>query len=96
MHIAIPHKFSRSEAVKRVKKALEDARPQFADKVDIHEERWEGDMLHFDFTAQGQRIGGTLAIEDSTYVFDAKLPLMLRMFEGRIEKEIKAQIDKLL
>lgn len=96
MHIAVPHKFSQSEAAKRVKKALTDARPQFADKVEIHEERWQGDTLHFDFTAQTQRVSGTLVIGNAEYVIDAKLPFMLRLFEGRIEKEINAQIAKML
>jgi len=95
MHLKIPYKGSRSEAVSTVKRALTDGRAQFADKVQIHTETWAGDTLNFDFTAQSQRISGTLAVEDGFYVIDAKLPLMLRLFEGRIEKEIGEQIKKL-
>ena len=95
MHIDVPHKFSKFEASQRVKKALEDARPQMKGQVDIHEERWENDTLHFDATAQGQRVRGTLKIEDKKFVIDAKLPLMLRLFEGRIERELAAKIKEL-
>ena len=95
MHLEIPHKFTKTEATSRIKNALADAKQKVADKVKIHEERWEGDTLHFDFTAQGQRISGTLATEDNRYVLDAKLPLMLRMFEGRIEREASEYVKKM-
>ena len=95
MHIKIPHKSSKSAAKQNIEKALNEGRSQLADKVEIHEEKWEGDTLNFDFTAQGQRITGTLEISDSDYVLDAKLPFMLRMFEGRIEKEIASRVKEL-
>ena len=58
---------------------------------DIKEE-WKENVLHFGFTAQGTHIEGTLTVEDREFDVYAKLPLMLRMFEGRIEKMIKEQI----
>lgn len=95
MQLKLPHTFSKSEAAERVKDALEKARPQFRDKVEIHEEKWEGDTLSFSFTVQGQSISGTLAVEDSEYVLDAKLPFMFRLFEGRIQAEIEKQLAQL-
>lgn len=94
MHIAIPHKFTKTEAVSRVKNALEMAKPQAAEKVKITEERWEGSTLHFDMLAEGNRIHGTFAVQDDQFVLDAKLPLMWRLFEGRIEKELGEQIKQ--
>lgn len=96
MRITMPHKFSKSEAVQRVKQALDEARPQFKDEVKIHEERWQEYTLHFSFTAQMQTISGTLKAEDSEFVLDAKLPLMLRLIEGRIESAIKDKIKEML
>lgn len=96
MQVKIPHKFSRAQAVERVKKALDDARPKMAGQAELHEERWEDNVLHFDVTAQGQRISGTLTVEDDAFDLYAKLPLMLRMFEGRIEQMIKEQTGKML
>jgi hypothetical protein len=95
MHIDIPFKGSSSETVTRVKRTIDEARPQIAEKATIYEERWEGNTLHFDVSAQGQRVSGTLAIGDSEMVLDAKLPLMLRLFEGRIQKEIEGQIAQM-
>jgi hypothetical protein len=95
MHIKIPHKGTKDAAKAQIEKMLADGRAQFKDQVAIHEERWEGDALHFDLTAQGQRISGTLLVEDAQFVLDAKLPLMLRLFEGRIEREVAEQVRKL-
>lgn len=94
MHIEVPNTEGKA-ATARIKQMLDEARAKMGDQATIHEERWDGDTLHFDVTAQGQRIRGTLAVEDDKLVIDAKLPLMLRMFEGRIEKEIAKQIGQM-
>ena len=97
MHIDIPHKFkTKEEAVARVKSALEGARPQLAGKATIEKEEWSGEKLTFAAEIQGQAISGTLVVREQVFDINAKLPLMMRMFEGRIEKAIKAQTGKLL
>ncbi len=95
MHLQIPHKTDKQQAMLRVRNGLNDVRSKLGDQATIHEERWDGDTLHFDATAQGQRISGTLKVEDKDLVIDAKLPLMLRLFEGRIEKQIMEQVSQL-
>ena len=97
MHLDIPHKFkTKEEALARVKAALNDARAQLAGKATIEKEEWAGDMLTFAADIQGQAISGTLVVRDKVFDINAKLPLMLRMFEGRIEKAIKEQTSKML
>ena len=96
MQVQIPHKLSKDAAVAQVKAALNDARPKMEGQATINEERWEDNVLHFDVTAQGQRISGTLTVNDGTFDLDAKLPLMLRMFEGRIKKAIEEQTAQAL
>jgi hypothetical protein len=64
-------------------------------EVSIDEERWEGDTLHFAATLQGKQINGTLQVTDKDFVIDAKLPLLWRIFEGRIEKMIAEQVQSL-
>lgn len=95
MHIKIPHKLRKYEAVARVQKALNAARSHMGKDVQMNEEKWTDNVLHFDLTAQGKRVTGTLTVEDSNFTLDAKLPLMWRLFEGRIEKEIAEQIRHL-
>jgi hypothetical protein len=96
MHLILPHKFTQAEATVRVKRVLSDTKPQLEGKATIEEERWEGNILHFAFTAQGQNVTGQLEVRDNEFVLDATLPLVLRMFEGRIEKMIAEQSKQML
>ncbi len=91
MQFTLTHKFSRAEAVQKIKHALDDARPKMGKEVAIEEERWEGDTLFFGVSIQGQSITGSLAVTDTAYDIDIKLPLMLRLFEGRIKQAIEEQ-----
>ena len=96
MKISIPHKFSQVEAETRVKKVLNESRSKLAAHLTDVEEKWEGSTLHFAFTAQKQHISGTLEVKDKTFDLSAKLPLTLRLFEGRIEKMIQEQAGAML
>lgn len=95
MHFNIPHKTSKLDAKKKVLQALLDAKPHLADQATIDEERWEGDTLHFAATLQGKKITGSLEITNTGLIVDAKLPLMWRLFEGRIEKMISEQVRQM-
>ena len=95
MHFQIPHKTSKFRAVQKVKQALNGARSQLKDQATISREDWEGETLHFAAEVQGKTITGTLVVTDKEFVIDAKLPLLWRIFEGRIEKMIAEQAKQL-
>ncbi len=95
MHIAFPHKTSKQAAVAKVHEALEQHRTELAKHASLTKEEWVDDTLNFEVELQGKDVTGTLAVTDTEYILDAKLPLMWRMFEGRIEKEIGKQIQDL-
>lgn len=96
MHLEVQHKSSKDAAVARIKKALVDARPQMQGQVKITKEEWNNSMLTFAFEIQGKEVTGTLRVTDQDFVVDAKLPLLWRMFEGKIEKMIKEQASGML
>ncbi len=95
MHFKIAHKTTKTEATQRVKDALEEARPHLKDEVIINSEKWENSTLHFDVSLKGKNITGTMEVTESDFVLNAKLPLMWRIFEGMIEKEIAKQVQML-
>ncbi len=95
MHIQVPHNTSQSKAVGRVKSALNQNRAQLMHHAKIKKEAWVGDTLQFEIELQGKSIPGSLAITEKEFVLDATLPLLWRMFEGKIEKEIKKQVEGL-
>jgi hypothetical protein len=96
MKVSIPHSYSQNDAVIRVKKLLEEARAKMAEQVSNIEEKWQDNTLHFAFDAQGQHISGTLEVKDKVFELYAKLPLALRLFEGRIQKMIEEQSRQIL
>lgn len=96
MQVNIPHKFTKAEAKERVMVAMREARAKLGDQATIDKEEWVADTLHFGITVQGQSITGTFDVRDSDFGLDAKLPLMLRMFEGRIKKAIEEQASAML
>lgn len=95
MQIQIPHNTTKREAIARIQKLLADSQKQIAENATDVKTDWQGDVLHFEFTAQGKHISGTLAVTDTEFDIYAKLPLTLRLFEGMIERQIKAEVDKL-
>lgn len=82
-------------ALKKVRDAINYARPQLKGHATIEKEEWEGETLHFAATIEKKNITGTLQVTDTDFVIDAKLPLMWRLFEGRIEKMIAEQVKQL-
>lgn len=96
MEVSIPHKFTKDQAKERVMVALREARAKLGDQVVIDKEEWAGDTLNFGFTTQGQSIAGTFDVRDNSFDLNAKLPLMLRMFEGRIKGAIEEQAKAML
>lgn len=97
MNIKLPHNLqTEGAAILRAKQALNEMRSQLPPGATIDKEEWSGSVLAFAATANKITITGTLTVTDKAYDVYAKLPLMLRMFEGRIEKAIKEQTAQLL
>jgi hypothetical protein len=97
MQVKIPHKLSRDRAIAQVKMALTQNRHKLQEaKAEIHKEEWSDNVLTYDVSVQGQRISGTFTVNDHDFDLYAKLPLMMRMFEGRIEREIAKQAQELI
>ena len=96
MHLQVPHKFnSKAQAIDRIKKGLVEARPHMAGQVVMEKEEWDGNTFTFAFLAQKQRIAGTVLVEDHEFVVDAKLPLIWRLFEKKIENAVMEQVKAL-
>ena len=64
-------------------------------QVEVTKEEWQDDALHFAVTVQGKEITGTLLVTEDDFVLDAQLPLLWRMFEGRIQKEVAKQVEQM-
>lgn len=92
MEIHIPHTFTKQGAITQIKKALEDAQTKLAGQATIERAEWEGDTLVYAVTVQGAKISGSVVVGDTAFDIIIKLPLMLKLFEGRIKKQIEEQL----
>lgn len=96
MHIQVPHNMpGKDRAVAKIKTELIKNRAAINQHVTINEEKWQDNTLTFAVELQGKKITGTLEITEKDFVLDAKLPLMWRLFEKRIEAEIAKQVETL-
>jgi len=97
MHFEVPHSFTEKQAVERIKQGLVQAAPHLKqNQVTIDKQDWQGNTLDFAATLQGKQITGSVQVLENKFVIDAKLPLLWRMFEGRIEKMIAEQAAGML
>ncbi len=95
MQFSLPFTGTTEQGVARLKQLLDEHRAQVAQKATDVKEEWNGNVLSFAFTAEGKHIEGTVTVRDGSYDVYAKLPLMMRMFEGTIERMIQAEVKKL-
>lgn len=95
MKISIPHSYGQSAAITRVKDVLAQEQKKIQENAQDVQTSWSDNVLSFAFSAQGTHIEGTLTVEEKTFELYAKLPLTLRLFEGTIERMIKAEVEKM-
>ncbi len=95
MQFKIDHKTTQQAAIRKLKKMIEDQQKSIAEHATDVKTDWKDNMLEFGFTAQGTKITGTVTVTDTHFDIYAKLPLMYRLFEGKIEKMIAAEAAKI-
>jgi hypothetical protein len=87
----IPHELGRAEARQRIDEQLAMLRQQHSTFTELHT-KWVQDTLHFEATAFGQSISGTLRIEDHAAHLLLVLPWLAALMAGRIRKEIEGHM----
>jgi hypothetical protein len=92
----IPHALSADEAKGRLERMAESLQSRYGDQVKDMNQSWAGNLLAFGFKTMGMRFDGTVGVEDNKVVLNGDLPFAAMMFKGKIESEIKSQLERLL
>jgi len=92
INLEIPHQLSAEEARSKLERFTESL-PQ--DQVSDLEQSWTGNTLTFSFKTFGIKIGGDLTAADEKLLVNLELPFSAMMFKGKIETEIKKQLERL-
>ena len=90
------HTLGQEQAIARLQQFLPKLKDRFQDKVSDLQESWQGPNLDFSFKAMGFKIAGKLAVTDSDVKLQQDLPLAAMLFKGKIEEQIREQLNRLL
>lgn len=95
MRIAVEHKTTKEIARNKVEQRLGQLLTQFGGHAEDIQHQWFGDTLQFKGKARGFTVEGTVEITDAAVVIDGKLPLVAKMFEGRIRDAVQKEADRM-
>lgn len=96
IHFEVPHPLSAADAKDRLQRFIEALQSKFEDKVSDLSQSWTDNSLNFGFNTFGIKIAGKIEALDQKIVVDGDLPLTAMMFKGKIESEMRQQLERLL
>ena len=96
LDISIPHQLSQEEALSRIKGLIDKLKQEQKDKVTNVKEDWRGNAGSFQFTAQGFDFSGEINVRNGSVDIDAKIPLAVSLFKGKIKELIEQKAKELL
>jgi hypothetical protein len=92
----MPHPLSAEDAKTKLQRFIESLQSKFQDNVSELEQTWNGDSLGFGFKTFGIKIAGKIDVAENHITVDGDLPLTAMMFKGKIESEMRQQLERLL
>jgi hypothetical protein len=95
MRIAVNHNTTCANARRKVEDRLGQLLSQFGGHAEDMEHGWDGNTLRFKGKARGMALSGTVEVTEAEIILDAKLPLMAKMFEGRIRETVQREADQM-
>lgn len=95
-NFSIPHPLSSEDARAKLDRFIEGLEAKFADSAKDIERSWEGDSLVYSFKTYGITIAGRMTVEEGSVAVEGDLPITAMMFKGKIESEIKKNLERLL
>jgi hypothetical protein len=97
--VSIPHALGKEEARRRIAEGFASMQRRLPDGLIgglSFRERWEGDRLHFEGGALGQKICGRLDVLADSVQIQVDLPEMLAAIADRIVARLKQETRKFL
>jgi hypothetical protein len=90
--ISVSHELGREAAVARLRGGVERIRDKLGMvKMQLVEEEWQGDTLHFGVAALGYTVRGRLEVEDALVRVEVMLPWLLAAFAEKLKLGVEKQ-----
>lgn len=97
--INIPHSLGKDEARRRIEQGFAGIQQQMAGgamRLVSFQQRWEGERLHFEGSAFGQRITGRLDVLSNSVQIQIDFPALLAAIADCIKSGLTKKTQKLL
>ena len=96
IQVSVPHQLSQDEALKRIQRAIAQAKGQNSDKISDLNETWDGYVGTFSAKAMGYSATGTLTVNPSDVTVTTTLPFFASAFKSKIETALRDMLTRLL
>lgn len=87
--VTIPHTLGRVEARRRIETGFGKMLQMIPGAAGGGSQRWDGDELSFGVVAAGQKIGGTVTVQDTEVRMDIELPGLLGLLAQALKDRIR-------
>jgi putative polyhydroxyalkanoate system protein len=94
--VTIPHRHGKTEAARRIRAGLDEARTRYAAQLKVAEEHWEGDRLRFRAAVLGQTVTGSIDIVDDHVRTEVTLTWLMGHLVKPAEELIKREGERML
>jgi hypothetical protein len=96
--VSVPHNLGREEARRRIVEGFDQIEQQITGGMGMVacQQRWEGDRLHFEASALGQKMTGRLDVSEDSLGIEIDLPAILAALADRIAGKLKETSRQLL
>ena len=88
--VTVPHRLGKSEAIRRIKTAIDNARNREAANLKVTEEKWEDDKLKFRIILLGLPCTGAINIDEDS----ARAEVRLSWYQSHLAKSAEAYIQE--
>lgn len=97
MRIEYEYNLNKEQAYEKINSYLEKLQREYTDKITNFKKSWNSALseMNFDMNIQGFNINGKVYLSDKKIIFEAKLPLVVRMFGSNIGKILTENLDNL-
>lgn len=88
--VTVPHRLGKTEAIRRIKAAIDEARAREAARLKITEETWSDSGLRFRVILLGQPCAGTIEIDEDR----ARAEFKLSWYQSHMAKPAEAYVQQ--
>lgn len=94
--VTVPHELGQEQAAGRLATYLDMIREKNKDKIKDFEQTLGENSGTFSFKTMGFKVAGDVAVHPADVTLNCDLPFAAMLFKGKIEKEMREQLERVL